>query len=89
MTTETVVAPIIHLNGTSAERLVEALSNTYSALFDAYDKLRQCAPNGRDYYQEPGRMQLAEAQHTRRQHLIWNLMDELEREMELIQEQKN
>lgn len=82
-----VIAPIIHGNGTSAESLKEALSNAFDAINAALDKLRQCAPNGRDYYLEPGRLWLAEGQHVNRQNALLNLMNELESEMEAIDQQ--
>lgn len=82
-----VIAPIIHLNGTSADRLKEALSEAYLRLGDATEALRQCCPNGRDYYPEPGRMKLAEEQHYRRIKVLRDLQAELERECELIDAQ--
>jgi len=42
--------PLIHLNGTSKDSLVEDLCNASQALNDAYDALKRTAPNGRDYY---------------------------------------
>lgn len=42
--------PTIHLNGTSKERLVDALCDASNALNEAYEALKQTAPNGRDYY---------------------------------------
>jgi hypothetical protein len=45
--------PLIHLNGTSPERLLEALDEAYAALDTAIEKLAACAPNMRDYYPLP------------------------------------
>jgi hypothetical protein len=45
--------PLIHLNGTSPERLLEALDEAYEALDNAMEKLAACAPNMRDYYPLP------------------------------------
>lgn len=42
--------PTLHLNGTSKERLIDALCNASAALDGAYESLKQTAPNGRDYY---------------------------------------
>ncbi len=42
--------PTIHSNGTSKGSLVVALSEASNALNIAYEKLKQTAPNGRDYY---------------------------------------
>ncbi len=43
-------APLIHLNGTSAERLLEAIENAYQSLGESLKLLREVSPNGRDYY---------------------------------------
>lgn len=72
-----VVTPIIHGNGTSKESLLEALKVAYSAVRDAMDKLRECAPNGRDYYPEPGRMEKAVAQHRQRQEHLQAVYDSI------------
>lgn len=82
-----IIAPIIHLNGTSKDHLINALSDAYDALERAAEKVRRCAPNGRDYYPQPGLMKFAEEQHIRRLEVIRNLQVSIEREIELIQEQ--
>jgi hypothetical protein len=70
MTRPAVVTPIIHMNGDRRETLLAQLEQAYRAVSHAMDALRQCAPNGRNYYPEPGRMQKAEAQHqARMEHL--------------------
>ena len=66
----TVITPIIHLNGDRRETLLAQLTTAYRAVSDAMNWLSQCTPNGRNYYPEPGRLQLAEHQHhARMQHL--------------------
>lgn len=80
------VIPIVHLNGTSRESLIDNLSEVYNALEDVRGKLKQAAPNGRDYYPDPGRMDLAVAQHRRRLSAIDALQNEIEAEMEAISE---
>lgn len=82
-----VVAPIIHMNGSSKDRLIEALSNAYDKFSEAYDALRQCAPNGRDYYLEDGRFDKARDQHIRRLGAVAGVMESLDAEMTAIQEQ--
>lgn len=78
-TTKTLTKPTLHLNGTSKERLGQAYSDAYAALYDAAEKLRQTAPNGRDYYPDgPDAMAKAEAEHRSRQQRIADVMDELE-----------
>ena len=44
------IVPCVHRNGTSKGRLLEAIKDAYQAIGVAYEKLRQTAPNGRDYY---------------------------------------
>jgi hypothetical protein len=44
------LAPTIHVNGTSADRLISAVCDAGSAIDDAMAKLREVAPNARDYY---------------------------------------
>lgn len=44
------ISPTIHLNGTSKDRLLNALCNASDKLNEAYNALKQTAPNGRDYY---------------------------------------
>ena len=83
-----VVAPCIHLNGTSAESLSNAMEAAYSALYKARDLLRQCAPNGRDYYIGDVHLTQAEGQHRRRQLAIDAVMNSLETEMDLINQRQ-
>lgn len=78
------IAPIVHLNGTSKESLLEARQEVYDALNEAYRALREIAPNGRDYYVKPGLMEKAVEQHRRRQQVLDDLMKEIEAEMEAI-----
>ncbi len=42
--------PTIHSNGTCKEQLIEALCKCSTALDNAYNALKETAPNGRDYY---------------------------------------
>lgn len=88
MIIDNVAAPHIHLNGTSAERLVDGLIAVADKLEEAYQALREAAPNGRDYY-PLGReaMDAAERQHERRLRAIDEIKANICREIELIQEQ--
>jgi len=45
--------PLIHLNGTSFESLTDSLEKLYGSLQAARDRIRECRPNGRDYYPFP------------------------------------
>lgn len=42
--------PTVHLNGTSKDDLLKGLENASYCLTQAYEALKQTAPNGRDYY---------------------------------------
>jgi hypothetical protein len=84
MSTPEVVSPVIHLNGTSKDRLLESLSDAYHALSIAYEKLRECAPNGRDYYPQPGLMEKAVEQHRQRQQHIQDVLTSIELECAAI-----
>jgi hypothetical protein len=79
-----IVLPIIHSNGTAPDRLIADLVEAADKLKDAYDKMKQCAPNGRDYYPEAGRMEKAESQHRRRLLAIQDLYEELENEIRAV-----
>ena len=72
-------APLVHLNGTSKEMLLEELENAYSALGEALDKLRRTAPNGRDYYVlQEGSLKRAEDEHRDRMVRIDSVRKEIE-----------
>ena len=43
-------APLIHLNGTSRQSLLDQLCDAGEAVRKAMDALCQASPNGRDYY---------------------------------------
>lgn len=59
--------PTIHLNGTSSERLIDALCDASAALDAAYVAIKQTAPNGRDYYpQGPDALRIATEEHSAR-----------------------
>jgi hypothetical protein len=75
------VLPIVHLNGTSQESLIEQRAAFYRALGAAERALQDMAPDGRDYYPEPGRMEKARAQHARRLAVLGALRTEIEAEI--------
>jgi hypothetical protein len=75
-----VVTPFLHSNGTSKKELLDLRKAAYRALIPVAGALKRMAPNGRDYYPDPGRMERAVAQHTRRIEVVRALMEELEQE---------
>jgi len=76
-----VVLPIVHLNGSGREALVNQRRDVYHALQQSVEKLRQMAPNGRDYYVQPGLLEQAIAQHERRMATLGALLQEIETEI--------
>ena len=69
---QTVVLPLIHLNGTSKEALLNGTCAIGHALRAVLEALREHAPNQRDYYPDPPR-----AQHARREETVKALYREL------------
>lgn len=79
------VFPTVHLNGTSKKALLEAIENAHCAISEAMQKLRECAPNGRDYYVQPvGTLERAIAKHQSRCKNLTDLLLSLERESDAI-----
>ncbi len=52
--TKDLTFPTIHLNGSGAKQLAEALEEAYRTLDVARDALQKTAPHGRDYYVQEG-----------------------------------
>ena len=71
--------PCVHLNGTSKERLIEALCEASQALDLAYEALKRTAPNGRDYYPlGPGALPTAENEHFARLQRVDDVKQEID-----------
>lgn len=71
--------PTIHLNGTSADSLLEGWNEAYIEISEALRKLALVAPNGRDYYvQEPGALQVAQDEHFARMQKLQDVLKDLE-----------
>lgn len=71
--------PTVHLNGTSAQDLLEGYERAHEALREAMEALAQAAPNGRDYYvQQPGAFESAIAEHQSRMTRLRDVSLELE-----------
>jgi hypothetical protein len=82
------ILPIIHQNGTSADQLLDDYGRFYDLLYRALEKVGLISPNPRDYYLDPGRMDLAVAQYERRCNTLRALMAEVEQDMHGILAQK-
>ncbi len=79
--TKTIIAPIVHMNGTGKNGLTEPIDAALDAIRTAYEMLKQCGPNGRDYYnhpQAPQAMEQAQREHRNRLLSLHNLSAELE-----------
>lgn len=71
--------PTIHLNGTSKERLIESLCEASGKLNDAYEAMKQTAPNGRDYYpQGPDALGKATEEHFARLRKLDGVKEEID-----------
>jgi hypothetical protein len=78
-TTMTLTLPVIHMNGTSRERLMDAIEEAYSKVGDAMSALAQTAPNGRDYYPAgPEAFEKAIEEHMSRVARLQTVREELE-----------
>lgn len=77
--------PTIHLNGTSKDRLLEAIENAHAATLKAQEALAETAPNGRDYYpQGPDAIFKAQDEHKARMRKLVEVQMELEHIAEAI-----
>lgn len=70
--------PTVHMNGTSADYLIEQLKNAYQAINVAVRALAEASPNGRDYYpQGLDAVQEAIRQHRLRMAKLDSVREEL------------
>ena len=76
--------PILHMNGTSRDALLEQRCDVGAAIRAALEALTDMWPNARDYYPEPGRYERARAEHQRRYDMLDTLYRELQAEAEAI-----
>jgi hypothetical protein len=82
-----IIAPCVHLNGTSKDALLDQLGAVYSALENARHMLQQAAPNGRDYYIGPHSLNDAIMQQRDRLLALDTVQRSVEAEMDLINAQ--
>lgn len=83
--------PMIHLNGTSRERLLEHLENLYVYIHDADTTLRECYPNMRDYYPFPdgqARYDAARERVNGWQRLLDSIRTDIEADIAAIEERR-
>lgn len=81
--------PTIHMNGTSANSLLDDIQSAIEACGAARDALRRMSPNGRDYYiQGPHAIEAAMDEHQNRIAKVIHVIDELGEIAENIWDQK-
>ena len=81
-----VVVPIIHMNGSGATNLVGLRVEMLAKLDAAINALGAMAPNGRDYYPVPGKLDEALAAHQERLDALNNVRNAIEVECIAIQD---
>lgn len=71
--------PLVHLNGTSGEALLEQYRDAAAAVRAAIDALIEASPHGRDYYPLEGEaLKEATTEHLARLATLCKVRDELE-----------
>ncbi len=84
------LAPLIHMNGSSAETLLDGYRAAHDAINAGLDALRACAPNGRDYYPIGDHaFKQAVREHEERGAALRKVLAEIEMIAENIQEQQD
>lgn len=74
--------PVVHLNGTSKQGLLDQLREATRAINTAREKLHLAAPHGRDYYvRDDDAYRRAAVQHRSRDERLGSVYDEL---MEIV-----
>ena len=58
--------PMVHLNGTSRDALLEGYIDALNAVSHAIEVLQKNGPNARDYYVKPGSFEAAMTEHEAR-----------------------
>jgi len=81
------IAPKVHLNGSSRETLREGYRDAADAVLRAREALRDTRPNARDYYpQGDAAYTKAVAEHMSRCHRIQSVLDELRALCDAVEE---
>ena len=84
------IYPTVHLNGTSAESLIEGYMEAAHALHEAGRKMAAAYPNGRDYYvQGAGAVDQACNEHEARMNALRGIIKDLEAIAENVSDQQH
>lgn len=82
------LAPLLHLNGSSAKTLLDGYRAAHTALYDALVAMRESAPNARDYYpQGDDAFNQARREHDARVATVNNVLAQYEMIIENVDEQ--
>jgi hypothetical protein len=74
-------SPLVHMNGTGKDRMIDSLCEASNALNEAFIALKAIAPNGRDYYPLGSQaMERAVLEHESRTRML----DEIKAEIDAI-----
>ena len=88
MKTEMVGVPTVHLNGTSADSLVNQRLEVVESLRDTLNAIGQAWPHGRDYYvQGPNALEEAQDLWQGRVEVLKTMVADITQEALAIQEQ--
>lgn len=71
------IAPHVHLNGTSQESLANAYADAVTAVGKALEALYETAPNARDFYPAMDRYKQAQLEHSARVEKLRSVQAEL------------
>ena len=74
-----VTLPVLHLNGSGKDRLIDALLEAATVLREAQEKVAVTAPNARDFYPRgPEALRQATTEHEERLRRLRDTADEIE-----------
>jgi hypothetical protein len=86
MTFSKPTAPVINLNGTSAQNLIEEYKTAHTAVVDALEALRNVTINGRDFL-KPQDFQMARGEQIVRLEKLQEVANDLVELAQLVQNQ--
>ncbi len=83
--------PIIHLNGTSANSLLEGYRDAAHCLYDCIALVQKTGPHGRDYYvsKDPQALEKATQDHRARLEKLASVLEDLQELAIHVQKQEN
>lgn len=75
------IHPIVHLNGSGLENLLDQRARQYRAIEHLIQVLQKSCPHQRDFYVEAGAWEAAEAEHCKRLMILGELKAAIEIEI--------